>query len=655
MEKSIHSHLFAALVSTKEQRLAFKAPEKPEDHDTLEQQIEKDLKDPSKDQADIQRRIDELQGSKHLTAGSNVGDWTALREKAKTRNEEINALKEALAMTSDDAFKKIEADMKNGDGESGSAKIVEMLGKIAVIADPATRPHNAVLLTQAYNDVITKIQGLDPDNKITLVQNGLGGADDDKMLENAKKAKEVTFQPGGAIATAVENFDKPNQLPQTKEIAKQALIDAVKNRKEELWAEISAVVTHDPQVVDSQKIVQEYLDQIKEIVKLQNEKINGVPPATPATPPETPNDPQTAANADPKAPKSIFDTVTDAFKNAIGDISTLAQDFVKKGTDAFNTLQDSLTKEQKDKIVEKLNEELKKKGESKRLEVNKDGRIVEAAKDGATTDKEKSGETTKEPEEKEKTQLEKLLAFFKELIDFLRGESVKNGDIGALKAELESTTSQIKEIEKTQGFEDKKPEVLRQFNALVEKQKELELKIKQGTKITDRAVTDAEGFIRSSPAKLRLRTGKDRQGNAFIACTENTPEARGHLSYMTGRLQQIHPGLGFNQQAAGGNQRVSFHFHGDVNINSKNTTDNSRTINNTNNVSGRNNTVSASADGSQNGANTQEQIGGVGAEQDGSARNRARLTPDVQVQPAPIPQPRRARIVDVPPPTGNLS
>lgn len=630
MEKSIHSHLFAALVSTKEQRLAFMAPEKPEDHDTLEQQIEKDLKDPSKDQADIQKRIDELQGSKHLTAGSNIADWTELREKANKRNQEIETLKKVQKMsTVEDAdWKKIEDGIKDkADAPDAAAvelakdKIIFALGEIAKIADPSTRPHNAVAQTQAYNDLITKIQALDPDNKITFVPNGLGGTEDDKMLEDAKKAKEVTFQPGGAIATAVENFDKPNQLPQTKEIAKQALIDAVKDRKEELWAEMSAVVTNDPQVVDSQKIVQEYLDQIKEIVKLQNEKINGVPPATPASL-DTNNVPATKMEG-----KVENDKITITVEPKDAQIKVTRPDgSVKVEKATGGTL-----------VIEKApNGDYKFESGGSTFTAKID------IKTGASN-------TVSEATDKEKTQLEKLLAFFKELIDFLRGESVKNGDLGALRAEVQSIDEQIAKIKKDTPDFDKKPEVQKQITDLEVRRNELQLKIDQGTKITNRVVTDAERFISSSPSQLFVRTGKDRQGNAFLACTKNTPEARGHLSYMTGRLQQIHPGLGFNQQAAGGNQRVSFHFHGDVNINSKNTTDNSRTVTNT--VSGINNTGSATADG----ANTQEQFGGIGVAQDSSARNRARLTPDAPVQPAPVPQPRRARIVDVPPPTGNLS
>lgn len=278
------------------------APEKPEEHDALEQQIENDLRDPSKDQKEIEARIAELQGSKHLVAGSNVADWTQLRDKAAKRNEEIKDLEKARALTSDADFKKIEEDMKKGDGTTGSTKIVEMLGKIVELSDnTAVRPHNAVLQTQVFNDVITKIQSLATDNKIILVPGGVVGVKDDTILQTAKDEKPKTFKSGGKIATAVENFNKPGQAAQTKEVAKQALVDAVKERKDELWPEIH-IIAKQPSIVDSQKIVQEYLNQIKELVDLQNNLINGVSAAAPVASPSV-----VAGEAASNAPEASVD------------------------------------------------------------------------------------------------------------------------------------------------------------------------------------------------------------------------------------------------------------------------------------------------------------------------------------------------------------
>lgn len=264
--------------------------------------------------------------------------------------------------------------------------------------------------------------------------------------------------------------------------------------------------------------------------------------------------------------------------------------------------------------------------------------------------------TVTAPPDKVQSQLEKLLAFFKELIDFLRGDSQKNGDLGALKAEVQSIDEQIAKLKKDNPDFSTKPAILKQITDLEVKRNELQLTIDRGIKIGSRVVDDANRFISGSPNPLFVRAGRDRNGNPFLRCTRNTPEARGHMSYMTGRLQKIHPGLGFNQQAAV-DQRVYFHFHGDVHINSHNTTDNSRTVTNT--VSGTNNTGSASADGT----NLQEQTGGAGATLDGRAKNKVRLTPEVPTAqpikptinvPVEPMKPKLSVPVELPPVSGSL-
>lgn len=670
MEKSIHSHLFAALVSTKEQRLAFMAPEKPEDHDSLEQQIEQDLKDPSKDQKDIEARLAELQGSKHLTAGSNVDDWTALREKASKRNEEIKDLEKARALTSDADFKKIEEDMKNGDGTSASAKIVEMLGKIAVLADnTGQRPHNAVLQVQAYNDVITKIQSLDTDNKITLVPGGVGGIVDDAMLQTAKDEQPKTFKPGGKIATAVENFNKQGQAPQTKEVAKQALIDAVKERKDELWTEMFIVTKQVPQVVDSQKIVQEYLNQIKELVTLQNDLVNGGTVSAPTAAPVAPVAPVAPAAGPAAAPKTLVGKGAELLKNAINGITDLAKNVIAKGAEALDSLQKDLTDKERSELKVKLNEELKKQGATKHVEQNPDTGKLEI-KDGAPPEVAKAADAPSEPE---KTKLQELIDLFKELITFLRGKRLAGGDLGVLRSEIESIDEQIAKIKKDNPDFSKKPDIVQQITALEVKKNDLKATIDQGKNLGTQVVADARTFVRDSAnagTPLYLRVEKDKDGNVYLVGMPNAPGAtpekcKSHMQYMTNRLQKVHPELKLNQRAST-DQRVYFNIYGDVKINSENRTDNSRTINNTNNVSGRNNTVSASADGSQNGNNDQEQIGGVGAAQDAEAKNRATQRPSTKARqtvdlpppaptPAAAPKPRRARVVDAPPPTGSLS
>lgn len=660
MEKSIHSHLFAALVSTKEQRLAFMAPEKPEDHDSLEQQIEQDLKDPSKDQKDIEARLAELQGSKHLTAGSNVDDWTALREKASKRNEEIKDLEKARALTSDADFKKIEEDMKNGDGTSASAKIVEMLGKIAVLADnTGQRPHNAVLQVQAYNDVITKIQSLDTDNKITLVPGGVGGIVDDAMLQTAKDEQPKTFKPGGKIATAVENFNKQGQAPQTKEVAKQALIDAVKERKDELWTEMFIVTKQVPQVVDSQKIVQEYLNQIKELVTLQNDLVNGGTVSAPTAAPVAPVAPAAAPAA---APTTLIGKGAELLKNAIAGISDVAKNVIAKGAEALDSLQKDLTDKERSELKVKLNEELKKQGATKHVEQNPDTGKLEI-KDGAPPEVAKAADAPSEPE---KTKLQELIDLFKELITFLRGERLAGGDLGVLRSEIESIDEQIAKIKKDNPDFSKKPDIVQQITALEVKKNDLKATIDQGKNLGTQVVADARTFVRDSAnagTPLYLRVEKDKDGNVFLVGMPNAPGAtpekcKSHMQYMTDRLQKVHPELKLNQRAST-DQRVYFNIYGDVNINSNNRTNNSRTINNINNVSGKNNTVSASADGSQNGNNDQAQFGGIGAAQEGTAKNKASARPSVKAEtivPAPpvLTKPKRVVTEEIKPESGSL-
>ncbi|MBP7114566.1 MAG: hypothetical protein KBA40_03870 [Candidatus Peribacteraceae bacterium] len=664
MEKSIHSHLFAALVSTKEQRLAFMAPEKPEDHDSLEQQIEQDLKDPSKDQKDIEARLAELQGSKHLTAGSNVDDWTALREKAAKRNEEIKDLEKARALTSDADFKKIEEDMKKGDGTSASAKIVEMLGKIAGLADNTSeRPHNAVLQAQAYNEVITKIQSLDTDNKITLVPGGVGGIEDDAMLQTAKDEKPKTFKPGGDIATAVENFNKLGQAPQTKEAAKQALIDAVKERKDELWTEMFIVTKQVPQVVDSQKIVQEYLNQIKELVTLQNDLINGGASAAPTV---APVDPTQAAPVDPNAPKAAPTTLigkgAELLKNVISGIADHAKNVIAKGAEALDGLQKDLTDKEKSELKDKLNEELKKQGANKHIEQNKDTGKLEI-KDGAPPEVAKAADAPSEPE---KTKLQELLDFFKELITFLRGERLAGGDLGVLRSEIESIDEQIAKIKKDNPDFSKKPDIVQQITALEVKKNDLKATIDQGKNLGTQVVADARTFVRDSAnagTPLYLRVEKDKDGNVFLVGMPNAPGAtpekcKSHMQYMTDRLQKVHPELRLNQRAST-DQRVYFNIYGDVNINSKN--DNRRIVDNRTKVDvrGKNNTttVGVSADGSQNGSN--DSFGALGASQEGTAKNKASARPSVKAEtivPAPpvLTKPKRVVTEEIKPESGSL-
>ncbi len=251
-----------------------------------------------------------------------------------------------------------------------------------------------------------------------------------------------------------------------------------------------------------------------------------------------------------------------------------------------------------------------------------------------------------EPTKADKKGIARLIEIFEQLLAFLRGDALKNGGIGALKAEVLSIDEQIAKIKKDNPDFSKKPELTKQITDLEVKRNELQRKIDDGIKIGSRVVDDANRFINGSPNPLFVRAGKDRQGNPYLMCTRNTPEARGHMQYMTGRLQQIHPGLGLNQQAAV-DQRVYFHFHGDVNINSNN--DNRRTIDNRTKVEvkGDNNKtkVQVSADGSQSGDNANE--GGVGATQDGTAKNK------IKVPTEPV-KPKLSVPVELPPMSGSL-
>lgn len=659
------------------------APETPEEHDAMEEQIENDLKDPSKDQAEILKRIDELQSSKVLGEGSNVNDWTELRKKADDRNAEIKDLEKARGMTSDTDFKKIEEDMKNGDGRTGAAKIVEMLGKIAAIADnTGKRPHNAVLQAQAYNDVITKIQTLDPENKIALVPGGLGGAEDDKMLESAKDEKAKTFKVGGKIATAVENFNRLGQAPQTKELSKQALIDAVKERKDELWTEMFIVTKNVPQVVDSQKIVQEYLNQIKELVTLQKDLISGVSsaptvaPVDPSAPAATvPGAPAAAVSGAPAAAPAAAPSAApaaspedvkkvDAVKDAVigGDKAK-----IEAALEEFNKLPTAAEKEAKVQAINVALANADHKKSHAALDATDSIRIIPGSPRGPDT-----ASVAEIPKEG----LALLFEYLEKFWRFLQGESVKNGDIGALKAELKTVTDQIDKLKLTPDLSTK-PDIVKQIAELEVKKHELELEIERATKIGSKVVAKADDIItnsNNSGTPLFLRVQQDKDGNVYMIATPNAPGAtpqlaQSHLQYMAARIQKVHPEVRVNQRAAV-DQRVYFHIHGDVNINSKNRTDNSRIIDNrTNvNVTGKNNTttVGVSADKSQNGSNRQDQFGALGAAQEGTAKNRIDRAPKVAgttdiappaPAPAPAPTPRRGRIVpdSALPSTGDLS
>ncbi len=659
MEKSIHTHLFAALVSTKEHRLAFMATPEQQQFDDAAAAIESAIEDPANLTTALIPKIAKLK----VSAIANKDNSRRVEQLNDILNKKLDLEREATETekktTDTNAdWKKVTEDINSTDAtkrdaaiEAGKKLIVDSRARTNELSsgiislddlEPRLLAKVTVKAIAAHNKNIEKVQALDSKNEITLVPNPrIGGDEAVKALTKIQdRGKEFLSKDLNDALKAVKDAVGPG----AQKLAKAGLDKVVKARREEIYTEINSATGDPTPYVNAEMQVAALLAQLKEM----NEEIKAVSPDAPAatptaTPAATPKADPNAPPVDPNAPKktTIVGTAIDIFNNAVNGVTTMAKDIVKKGSDAFTALQDTLTDKQKSELADKLNAELKKQGVDKHVEINKDGKLE--AKDGAPKEPEKAAT----PPEKEKSQLEKLLAFFKELIDFLRGESVKNGDIGALKSEVQSIDEQIAKIKKENPDFSKKPALMKQIDDLSVKRNELQVKIDQGVKIGSRVVDDANRFINSSPTQLRVRTGLDRQGNPYLMCTQNTPEARGHMNYMTGRLQQIHPGLGFNQQA-GVDQRVYFHIHGDVNINSNNKTNNSRTINNTNNVSGRNNTVSASADGSQNGANTQEQIGGVGASQEGTAKNKLKVPTAEPVKPTlSVP-------VELPPISGSL-
>lgn len=676
MEKSIHSHLFASALSTRERRLVFMAGEafaNEAEFQAEAQKLSESIQNPEMETAAAQAeiRVLQLRAALDKNPGRNV-KINELVASLRAREDADSALTEIKSRTAKgnvewDAIVKA-VKKKEGDPAEQAAQLTKAKELVAKsFADingllKADKPYNYLAQIEAHAANVAKTKELDPTNDELAGSAGedpilLDAADSDlAALTTEHGTYMLSLEPLLKTAEGIKAADNPA----ARETAEDQVDASVKAQELVLEGKLKTILALAPQY-NAEKQIAKIFENMKNIDDVVNARLGRkvapsvTPAATPANAPAaTPAN--APANAAPAAPTTLLGRGAELLKNAVTGISNLAKDVIAKGAEAIDSLQDGLSDKQKAELMTNLNRELKKQGANKHIVQNPDTGKLEI-KDGAPPEETKAAEAPQEV----KNKLQELLDFFKQLIEFLRGERKAGGDLGVLKSELESIDEQIAKLKKDNPDFSKKPDVLKKIEDLDRQREELKLKIEQGKKLGSEVVADAKTFVKNSASAgtpLYLTVQKDKDGNVYLVSTPNAPGAtpekcKSHMQYMAGRLQQVHPELRLNQRASV-DQRVYFNVYGDVNINSKN--NNSRNITNTNTINGDNNTASNTADRSQNGNN--DSLGGFGTANEGTARNRANRSPNVTaeqvVTPAPTVEPLRPQLVDTPPPTGNL-
>lgn len=624
MEKSIHTHLFAAVASLREQRLVHFA-ETPEQKqfDAAAARIEASIEDPSQgfetpleDMTELrimvarealtgsQGRIDQLttivnkksdllrqiNETEQKTADDNQ-DWQKVKEGFESADEDVK--EEAI-----DAARKLILDsIKSMNDLSGTILNLEDL-------EPRLLAKTTAKLIAAHNKNIVNVQALDPLNTVALVEPRTGGKKAQEELDVVKKdGEEFMDDEFDGLVKSYEDASTASAKATRLKKIDQAILD----RREDIYTEINRLTGKNPPYVNIQEMVAELLGQIK---LMNEERAKLVGASTPSSSEEAPATAEVPEDALKDVPSKKVDALVAAtneadFKNALAALNE--ETSVKGDTvDIAAALNTKLTA-------------FKVKANGTVLEIDTSAPAAPAASQDVN---------------EKVTELRQMIEIIKEFLEWLfqqNGVMKPGNDVASMRTRIASMKAEEDKLRLDPKFRDD-PEMRRKADELQQQRIELETQLAAAEARNNRT---ARALQDQNPSDALAVDQVGGLGNGGTPRLTQSPGAsrRESVADMDAILNGLPPELRRCVKKIENNNQVVLVFTGDINI------DQSRTIR----IRGDNNTVSESQNGDD---------AATGVAMDGTSTNviDSGVPPPPVEQFSPMPPPPRGDLEPAPMP-----